>query len=96
MKFPAVVRPAHVLQRSDSLWVTMTQEPPWHGRSGGALIDPRTGLLVGVCGGYQGPGRFAVQGDPRGGPGVYTSHEAIGAFLQRMGWHSARYNLYGY
>lgn len=37
--------------------LVFTKEPPWHGRSGGALADARTGELIGVVAGYNFEGR---------------------------------------
>lgn len=52
---------------------TYTVEKPWHGRSGGALIDQQTNRLVGVVQGYEnGPG----------GRGMYVSHRAILRFIE--------------
>jgi hypothetical protein len=79
--------PAHRGPVTD-LETTFTVEPPWHGRSGGALIDTDAGLLVGVCGAYDGDTEHAKAGDARGGPGIYTSHRAIQRFLQQCGWHT--------
>ena len=45
---------------------------PWHGRSGGALIDRDAGCLIGVVQGYE------IGGERRG---LYVSHEAILKFL---------------
>jgi hypothetical protein len=52
--------------------ITFTREIPWHGRSGGALIDRDAGCLIGVVQGYE------VGGERRG---LYVSHEAIVKFL---------------
>jgi len=91
MKWPMTERPATVLTR-----MTETRERPWHGRSGGALIN-EAGHLVGVCHGYSGPrARDATRGGTgtkpnfaevaRGGAGIYVSHETIVAFLDRSGY----------
>jgi hypothetical protein len=77
MRLPATQRQATIL-RSDPD-VTWTREPPWHGRSGGALLDLDTGQLIGVVSGYV---------NPRTGPGLYVSHSAICRFLERRGWRS--------
>jgi hypothetical protein len=79
MCWPAKVRPATVYA-SGGGW-TYTRERPWHGRSGGGLIDPRNGVLVGIVSSVFGP-------DTRdevvpGGHGRYVSLEAIQAFV---GW----------
>lgn len=53
-------------------WTTFTREKPWHGRSGGGLIDGRARVLIGVVQAYEvGPG----------GRGVYVSHRAVLKFL---------------
>lgn len=83
MKWPAVQRPTHVLTA-----YTWTQERPWHGRSGGALIDP-TGVLVGVCHGYTGPtapDKAHFREVHPAGQGMYVSHETICRFLEKQGW----------
>jgi hypothetical protein len=54
--------------------ITFTREMPWHGRSGGALIDRDNGYLIGVVQGYE------VGGARRG---LYVSHEAILKFLRK-------------
>lgn len=75
MTLPPHIRPATIL--SADATTTWTQGAPWHGRSGGALIDQKTGYLVGVVSGYEvtprGPGR-----------GIYASHEGICNFLDRV------------
>lgn len=59
---------------------TWTREPPWHGRSGGALLDAGSGKLVGVVSGYV--------SYPQG-PGVYVSLDAIRSFLSGVGGRPA-------
>ncbi len=54
---------------------TFTVERPWHGRSGGGLIDVDARRLVGVVQGYEIGGR---------GRGVYISHAAILRFLEKV------------
>ncbi len=54
------------------LCTTFTREKPWHGRSGGALIDPATGQLYGVVQGYE---------TNPGGRGMYVSLDTIHRFL---------------
>lgn len=78
MRVPAHLDPAHVVEVDrDGIW---TAEKPWHGRSGGPLIDPRTGQVVGLVQGYTGghspnpPGR-----------GVYIPLPVLNAFLARAG-----------
>jgi hypothetical protein len=56
---------------------TFTQQPPGHGRSGGALFDTRTGQLVGVVQGY------TLERPP---VGLYASLASIHAFLDRSGF----------
>lgn len=51
-----------------------THEKPWHGRSGGALIDANGPYLVGVVQGYE----VSSQGR-----GLYVNLRAIHAFLNR-------------
>ncbi len=92
MKLPAKTRPATIVATNASS--TFTRERPWHGRSGGGLIDQQTGYLVGVVGGYQRPepppGREWGPNDPQvraevygSFKGVYASHQAILSFLAR-------------
>ena len=46
MRWPVTERTATLLySHRDTTW---TREPPWHGRSGGALFDVDAGLLIGV------------------------------------------------
>lgn len=71
MRWPMTHRMARVLGTSGS--TTYTDAKPWHGRSGGALVDQRTGCLIGIVQGYE------VRG---GGRGLYVSHAAIVRFLQ--------------
>jgi hypothetical protein len=73
MQVPAKVLPAHVVSLSPQ--VTYTHERPWHGRSGGALIDADAGTLIGVVQGYE------LSGSRRG---MYVSHQAILHFLERF------------
>ncbi|HEV3444682.1 MAG TPA: hypothetical protein VG099_08575 [Gemmataceae bacterium] len=73
MQLPATVRPAHKLGSMGG--VTFTRERPWHGRSGGALLDTEAGYLVGVVSGYE------VTGQRRG---MYVSHATILNFLARQ------------
>jgi hypothetical protein len=78
MRLPATVLPAHIVQLSPQ--VTYTRERPWHGRSGGALLDADAGCLLGVVSGYE------TQGLRRG---IYASHQAILRFLERYRQGSA-------
>jgi hypothetical protein len=59
----------------DALWL-WTHERPMHGRSGGALYDPESRLLLGVVSGF-------VTDGPRAGKGVYASPESVRAFLAK-------------
>lgn len=81
MTYPALQRPATLLD-SDATQ-TRTRERPWHGRSGGGLIDLDSGTLVGVVSGYTGPSNH--QELARGGWGCYASHAAI---LRFVGWRT--------
>lgn len=71
------VRPATILT-TNSGW-TYTRERPWHGRSGGALLDRDTGHLIGVVSGYTGP--QTRQETYPGAHGVFVSHAAVLRFL---------------
>jgi len=73
MRWPAQALPATILAVSAT--TTLTRERPWHGRSGGALLDAEHGLLIGVVQGYE------VGGARRG---MYVAHPAILRFLQRQ------------
>jgi hypothetical protein len=77
MRQPATQRPVTILRVDAD--ITWTREPPWHGRSGGALLDLESGQLIGVVSGYV--------SYPRG-PGIYVSHAAIERFLKQRGWYS--------
>lgn len=54
---------------------TWTRQPGWHGRSGGGLIDPRTGELIGIAHGYEHPYPH--------GRGLYVSLQSIRRFLAK-------------
>lgn len=67
---------------------TLTAEPPWHGRSGGALIDQASGRLVGVVQGYTADGLPPwLRGEQRKAwvmrhsRGLYVDLNTIHAFL---------------
>lgn len=62
---------------------TYTRERPWHGRSGGALIDWQSQSLVGVVSGYSGPPTRAETYP--GANGIYVSLPAIHRFLAAYG-----------
>src|SRR5262245_3310735 len=51
MRLPARQAPATLL--GSGRGITFTREIPWHGRSGGALIDHDSGCLIGVVQGYE-------------------------------------------
>jgi hypothetical protein len=53
-----------------------TREKPWHGRSGGALLDADAGYTIGVVQGYE---------IMAWGRGIYCSHQAILKFLRGRG-----------
>jgi hypothetical protein len=72
MRWPVTVRPATLLGTAGM--TTYTREKPWHGRSGGGLIDADARVLVGVVQGYEVGHRER---------GLYVSHEAILLFLGR-------------
>jgi Trypsin-like peptidase domain len=73
MQTPATVQAASIVAvKADR---TFTREKPWHGRSGGALLDRDSGQLIGVVQGYE------IQ---PGGRGIYASHGAILRFLGRQ------------
>ncbi len=74
MRLPAQ-RASATLLGSDR-GITFTREIPWHGRSGGALLDRDAGCLIGVVQGYE------VGGERRG---LYVSHAAILEFLRKWG-----------
>lgn len=79
MKFPGEYRLANIIERSPDGYY-YTREAPWHGRSGGGLIDARTGYLVGVCSGYTGQ---HSRNEAARGKGVYAGLPSILAFLRR-------------
>jgi hypothetical protein len=70
MRLPATVRRATPVAAAAT--VLFTRERPWHGRSGGALLDGP--YLVGTVIGYE------TGGERRG---IYTSHAAVRRFLAR-------------
>lgn len=73
MKWPFQVRPATILGTADP--TTFTRERPWHGRSGGALLDAEHGCVIGVVQGYETAGQRR---------GVYVSHATILRFLAKQ------------
>jgi hypothetical protein len=74
MKWPVTNAVATLLSQGPR-W-TYAVEKPWHGRSGGGLIDVEGRVLVGVVHGYE------VKKDGRG---IYVSHEAVLQFLAKHG-----------
>ncbi len=81
MRKPFQVRSTRILSTDSS--VTWTAERPWHGRSGGALIDQRTGVLCGVVSGYTGPRDHRELSSQ--GKGVYASLAAVVRFMAANG-----------
>ena len=86
MKTPAKQKGAKIVGTETNRFLTDAR--PFHGRSGGGLIDKKTGYLVGVCSAYTGPHRR--QNNPaedymRGHNGVYASLPAIHRFLAKAG-----------
>lgn len=65
MKYPATQKQTRIMKSYDTMFWTNT--PPWHGRSGGALISD--GYLVGICHAYSGQN------------GIYVNHKTIYNFL---------------
>ena len=84
MRLPATVRPAQIIGQEGHDY--LTDRRPWHGRSGGALIEKRTGYLIGVTSGYTGP-KNRAEIFP-GSAGIYVSLPAIQGFLQTAGYAS--------
>jgi hypothetical protein len=85
-RLPPQYRPASVLSEDSSR--IYTRERPWHGRSGGALIDERNGWLVGVVSGYTGPTAPSKAVFPEvhpSGHGIYGGHKAIVRMLRSQG-----------
>jgi hypothetical protein len=72
MRWPVTRQPATLLLTQGG--TSFTAERPWHGRSGGGLIDVEARYLIGVVQGYE------IRPPQRG---VYVSHQAILAFLDR-------------
>jgi hypothetical protein len=58
-----------------------THEKPIPGRSGGGLLDPQTGHVIGVC-----LARIEIRGNPSAGRGVFCSLAAIHRFLDAKGY----------
>jgi hypothetical protein len=72
MRWPVTQQRATLLESLGQ--TTFTRERPWHGRSGGGLIDVDSHVLIGVVQGYEVGGR---------GRGVYVSHAAVLTFVAR-------------
>jgi hypothetical protein len=72
MAWPVTIQAATFLCSAGN--TTYTREKPWHGRSGGGLIDVQGRVLIGVVQGYE------VGGGDRG---LYVSLEAVRVFLNR-------------
>jgi hypothetical protein len=77
MAWPVTQKPATLVSTSGN-W-TYTAEKPWHGRSGGGLIDAEARCLIGVVHGYE----IRPQGR-----GIYISHTAVLTFLSKH-WKQA-------
>ncbi len=75
MKWPITAKRATIINTTGQ--VTWTREKPWHGRSGGGLIDLESKVLVGVVQGYEVGGA---------GRGMYISHATILKFMARFQW----------
>jgi len=73
MQWPITARTARILGSDGH--TTYTLEKPWHGRSGGGLIDADARVLIGVVQGYE-------DGPPPYQRGLYVAHETILRFLQ--------------
>jgi hypothetical protein len=86
MRLPPTMRPCHIA--ADGGLFTFTRERPWHGRSGGGLIDLDSGYLFGVVSGYEGSRRTWTEDNGRDF-GVYASHRSILEFLGGLGWSGA-------
>jgi hypothetical protein len=75
MRVPSTKQACTLLFTSQGIF--FTRERPWHGRSGGALLDLDTGYVVGVVSGYETTPPYA---------GIYVSQTAIRQFLESRGW----------
>lgn len=79
MRWPGQRAPVTIFRVTPTeIW---TREKPIPGRSGGGLLDPESGQLIGVC-----LARIDVQSDPAAGRGIYCSLEAIHRFLEARGY----------
>jgi hypothetical protein len=81
MRFPVTQKTATILFDYQGTW--FTREKPWHGRSGGALLDMDLGRLIGVVQGYETPYRSPET------RGLYidliTIHHFIDSYRARKG-----------
>lgn len=80
MTWPAVVRRATITGAQEGR--TITKERPWHGRSGGGLIDMDAKVLIGVVSAYTGP--QTKQEVVPGAYGVYVDHPTCLDFVLRL------------
>jgi hypothetical protein len=83
MKFPMHQDYATILRNDNGRWIT--REMPWHGRSGGGLIDMTSGFLIGVVQGYDLPEEFYTPRSHTYDPlchGLYVDLKTIQRFLQ--------------
>jgi hypothetical protein len=85
MRLPA--RQATATLLGSDRGITFTREMPWHGRSGGGLIDLDAGYLIGVVQGYE-------VGAPR--RGLYVSHQAIVEFMGNWEKKASRDRVWRY
>lgn len=72
-----------MMNEEDANNFSLTRELPWHGRSGGGLLDVDAGYLVGVVSGYRGTSPKTWSETKPGAAGVYTSHAAVRRFVGR-------------
>jgi hypothetical protein len=73
--------PRREILQEDGRNFLLTQELPWHGRSGGGLIDVDSGYLIGVVSGYRGTDPDHWRETKPGCAGVYGSTAAIQRFV---------------
>lgn len=86
MRWPVTVKKVQYLGSSGL--TAFTAQPPWHGRSGGGLIDSQ-GRLVGVVLAYDCDARGNMTASSKG---LYASHEAIVKLLAWQGYGVPGYN----
>src|SRR5579871_114869 len=85
MEFPMHQVPTTILSDEGGTWYT--REKPWHGRSGGGLIDITKGQLIGTCQGYETPYSSPSR------RGMYVDLATIHNFLDRYrAKHNAQQN----